>query len=413
MIHGDVANPEGENMQKVIEKYRYELMFSVVLLAYLMYYIPVIDELTSWTITPYALNYDFGFISRGFIGSIIRLVIPNLTIKHIYIIILMNTLLLCGLTLYFMHKMLIKAYDESKSGIIFLLGLFLVNPGSVAFLFYWGNYGRFDMYLIASLIITALLLIYDKCVWIIPFLCVGAVMTHQAFVFQYFPAVLILLFYSSFVLKRKYGKSIFVFTLVATCAMFLYMQFFSEIKYGYEDTMAILNATTDLPAEYFEEDMMVKIEYYSSVFETFVVFVREPFVRNVVKSVTMLVFLIPMIKILVEIWKNFVKSHKNIICKSAPWFVLLAEVPMFVLTCDYGRDYAAIVLSNFVLIFALYAMGDEGMKAGVKELTEKMQQNPLYYGFVIVLCAALSKFTASDISDIGHRLYTLIVSFIF
>lgn len=400
-------------MQKRIEKYKYELMFAVVLLMYLIYYLPVIDELTSWTVTPYALNYDFGFISRGFMGSIIRLVIPNLTIKHIYIIILGNTLLLCGLTIFFMHKIIVKAYDDSKSGIIYLLGLFLVNPGSIAFLFYWGNYGRFDMYLIATLMISALLIIYDKCVWITPLLCVGAVMTHQAFVFQYFPAVLILLFYSSFVLKRKYGKSIFIFTIITTCAMFLYMQFFSEIKYDYEDTMAVLNATTDLPADYFEEDMMVKIEYYSSVFETFTVFVAETFVRNVVKSLTMLVFLIPMIKVLVGIWRSFTKYHKNILCKLMPWFVLIAEIPMFLLTCDYGRDYAAMILCNFILIFAMYAMGDEGMKHGVKELAIKMQDNPVYYVFVLVLCASLSKFTAADVSDLGHRLYTIIESFIY
>lgn len=400
-------------MQKKIEKYKYELMFAVVLAAYLIYYIPVIEEVTHWCITPYALSYRLGFISRGFMGSLIRLVVPNLTIKHIYIIILMNILLLCGLTIFFMHKIIVKSYDESKAGILYLMGIFLVNPGSVAFLFYWGNYGRFDMYLLMTLIISALLIIYDTCVWIIPFLCMGAVLTHQAFVFQYFPAVLILLFYSAFIQKRKYGKSIFIFTLLSTCALFLYVQFFGKINYTYQETMDILNATTDLPEHYFAQDMMVKIEYYSSVFETFGVFVKIPFLRNVIKSLTIIAFLIPMIKIIVDLWKHFVRAHKNILCRLFPWFVLVAEIPMFVLTCDYGRDYAAMVLCNFILLFALYALGDEGVKAGVKELTEKIYGNVPYYIFVIVLCASIGKFRAAEICNIGDRLYTILESFFF
>lgn len=400
-------------MQKTIEKYKYEIMFAAVLLVYLIYYIPVIDEVTSWCITPYALSYRLGFISRGLIGSLIRLVVPNLTIKHIYIIILINILFLCGLTLFFMHKILVKAYDDSKNGILFLLGLFLVNPGSIAFLFYWGNFGRFDMYLLMALIISSLLIIYDKCVWIVPLICAGAVLTHQAFVFQYFPAILVLLFYSAFVLKRKYGKSIFIFTLFATCILFLYMQFFSHINYTYEETMAIIDTTTDLPQSYIKDDMMVKIEYFTSVFDTFGVFVKIPFWRNLLKSLTIILMLAPMIKIIADIWKCFVKKHKSIICRLLPWFILAAEIPMFILTCDYGRDYSAMILSNFIVLFALYTSGDEGVREGVKELTDKIGKNVPYYIFVIVLCATIGKFGAADICDIGHRMYILVESFFF
>lgn len=395
-------------MKKLAEKWKYELMAAVIMLAYLIYYTPKITEVTAWTIMPYALSYRLGFISRGLIGSLIRLVIPNLTWKHIYIIILANTLLLCCLTLFFMHKIRKRAYDEDIAGIMFLLGLFLVNPGSIAFLFYWGNFGRFDMFLLMTLFITALLVIYDKCVWLVPVLCAGAVMTHQAFVFQYFPAVLILLFYSGFVLKRKYGKGIFAVTLLTTCALFLYMQFFSRINYSYEDTLAILDTTTDLPAVFFKEDLMVRLEYYSSVIQTFIPLVWETLGRNIIRSAVYILFLIPMIKIIKNIWKRFVQDQKNILCKLFPWFVLLAEIPMFALTCDYGRDYAAIVLCNFILIFSLYALGDKGMKRGMKDLTDDLKKNPCEYIFALVLCAAIGKFQAAEVGELGDRLYALL-----
>lgn len=400
-------------MRKVVEKLKYELMAAVILLGYLIYYVPVIDELTHWCVTPYALSYRFGFISRGFMGTLVRLVFPNLTIKQIYIVILANVVLLCVLTVFFMHKILQKAYDENKTAMIFLSGLFLINPGSVSFLFYWGNFGRFDMYLLMSLIICAMLIMWNKCVWLVPVLCLGAVMTHQAFVFQYFPAILVLLFYYAFVQKKKFGKAILGATLVVTCAMFLYLQFCSQIPYTYEETMDILNLTTDLPEHYFGQDMMVRIEYYSSVFETFGVLVKEPFGRNLCKSLVMFVFLIPMIKILSDIWKSFGKSHKNVICKLLPWFVLVAEIPMFVLTCDYGRDFAAIVLCNFILIFTLYAMGDSGIKEGIKELAGKINANPMYYVFILVLMASIGKFQAAEVGELGDRFYTLIESLLY
>lgn len=399
--------------KKKFEKYQYEIMTAIILLTYLIYYLPVIDEVIDWCITPYTLSYRLGFISRGFMGSLIRLVIPNLTIKHIYVIILFNILLLCGMTIFFVHKILVAAYDKNKSGIVFLLGLFLINPGSIAFLFSYANYGRFDMYLLMNLLIVAMLLIYDRCIWITPVLCIGAVLTHQAYVFQYFPAVLILLFYSAFVQKKKHGKEILIITLLGTCAMFLYMQFFSHINYTYEETLAIIDTTTDLPPHFITQDMMVKIEYFSSVFETFGVFVKIPFGRNVVKSLTIIVLLLPMIKILADLWKSFVAAHNNILCRLIPWFILVAEIPMFVLTCDYGRDYAAMILSNFIVIFTLYALGDEGIRSGVETLTDKIHKNPVYYGFVAVLCAMIGKFTAADICDVGHRMYILLTSIFF
>ncbi len=399
-------------MKRFISKYRYEFMFFITLVCYLIYYIPVIDEVTSWCITPYALSYRLGFISRGLIGSLLRFFIPNLTIKHIYIFILANILLLCALTIFFMHKIAVREYDESKSGIIFLLGLFLVNPASIAFLFYWGNYGRFDMYLIMTLIISAILIMDDVCVWIIPFLCVGAVLTHQAFVFQYYPAVLVLVYYFAFVLKKKYGRSIFAMTLLLPCITFIYMQFFSSINYSYSDTMAIIDATTDLPADYITQDMMVKLEYYSSVFDTFGVFVKIPLARNIIKSVVVLAVISPMLKLIADIWKEFAAAQSSFIAKLFPVFILAAQLPMFVLTCDYGRDYSAIIISNFVVIFTLYALKDAGITKAVSRLSDNLKAHPAYYVFVIVLCATVGKFTAADIADIGDRFYRIFESFV-
>lgn len=400
-------------MKNLLKKYQFEILTAMILLLNLVLYLPVMSGVTGWTIMPYALSYRLGFISRGLMGTILRLAFPMLTWKQIYVYILFNILLLCALTVFFVHKIVVKAYDESKTGIYFLLGLFLVNPASVSFLFLWGNYGRLDMYLLMTLMIVALMVISDKCVWLAPIMCVAAVLVHQGFVFQYYPAVLVLLFYSGFVMKRKYGKSIFIVALIAGCAMFLYMQFGSHINYTYEETLAIIDTTTDLPRVFLEDEMMIRIEYYMGVLQTVYPLVIEPLARNVIKSLTFLVFLIPMIVIIIKLWSSFAKSHKNILCKLLPWLILVAEIPMFVLTCDYGRDFSAFFLSNFITIFALYAMGDEGMKQGVHSLAESIKANPVYYVFVLLLCASAGKFGSGDIGELGSNFYALIESILY
>lgn len=394
----------------IFSKLKYEIMFSIILLANILYYLPTMREISSWTIMPYALSYRLGFISRGFIGSILRLAFPMLTYKEIYIYIFINILLLCALCVAMMHMILVRSMDEHRDGIIFLLFLFLANPGAISFLFYWGNYGRFDMFLVMNLFITAMIIISGRGLLAIPVLASFAMLVHQGYTFQYYPAVLAMLFYCGFVQKKKYAKASFGVTLVVPCILFLVLQFFAKINYTYEETLEMIDLTTDLPGVFFTQDMMIKIEYYTGVFKTFVVFVKEPFARNVIKTLPYFLFLLPMIKIITDIWKSFCKAHKSILVKFIPWFVLIAQLPLYVLTCDYGRDYSALVICNFVMIFVLYCIDAKGIRDGVNELAIKVNNNKAYYAFVLVLCVSLGKFGAAEIGDLGNRIYTVAMS---
>jgi hypothetical protein len=158
--------------------------------------------------------------------------------------------------------------------------------------------------------------------------------------------------------------------------------------------------------------MMVKLEYYSSVFDTFGVFVKIPLARNIIKSVVVLAVISPMLKLIADIWKEFAAAQSSFIAKLFPVFILAAQLPMFVLTCDYGRDYSAIIISNFVVIFTLYALKDAGITKAVSRLSDNLKAHPAYYVFVIVLCATVGKFTAADIADIGDRFYRIFESFV-
>lgn len=395
-------------MRQFAEKYKIEILAGVFLLLYLLTYIPTIDETISWCMTPYALSYKYGFISRGFVGAIIRIFIPNLTIKHIYFIIAANTVFLCGLTVYYVHRVA-NFSSQDTAGLYFTLILFIVNPGSIAFLFYWGNYGRFDLFMIVILMIAALLMVRNKALFVIPILSVAGILIHQAYVFMYFPALVALLLYCGYVKGNRSAKWIFWITGVTTCLAFLYMQFFSGVVgYDYSSMMADIDATTDLPAKFIYDDMMVRLEYFVSVFATIRAFVIEPLAKNLIKIASVFVFILPMLVFFHNIWKDFMSEQKCKLLWIIPWSGMIGMIPKFLMTNDYGRDFSALILSQFLMMFTLYMLKDSGMKKAIKNLSEKIKKNPLMYAGMLIYMGSLGKFEAANILGLSERVYVFL-----
>lgn len=393
-------------MKKILEKYRLEAAAAVMLIIYLIQYIPLIDDTISWCITPYTLSYKYGFISRGLVGSVIRLFIPDLTIKHIYLIIGINTVIMCMLTVYFISVIKRNVNDAVMNVYMYLAMLFIVNPGSVAFLFYWGNYGRFDLFMVCILLISSILIIRNRILWIIPFLSVAGILIHQAYVFMYFPALIVLLLYSGYVKNSRYARKIFWITGVTTCIAFLYMQFFSGVAgYGYEEMMADIYATTDIPEEFITNDMMVRLEYFASVFSTIKAFVIEPIGRNLFKIAWVFILCSPMLVLFKNIWKDFMSKQQCRLLWIIPWSGMIGMIPKFLMTNDYGRDFSALIISQFVMMFVLLAMGDKGMRYAFERLYERIKKNPAGYIFMLVYMGSLGKFEAANILETAHRIY--------
>lgn len=395
-------------MKKAAEKYKFEIAASILLFLYLVYYLPVIDETIGWCITPYTLSYKYGFISRGLVGEIIRLFIPNLDIKHIYLIVAFNTVILCAVTVFFLNR--IKKYTaaENNMAFLFIAALFLVNPGSIAFLFYWGNFGRFDLYMVLILLIGALLIIKNRAMWIIPLLSVAGILIHQAYVFMYFPALIALLLYGAYVKKRKYAKWIFWITGITTCMAFLYMQFFSGVDgYTYEAMMEDINATTALPARFIYDDMMVRLEYFTSVFATIQAFVIDPLPKNLYKIAWVFILCLPMLLMFRNIWKDFMSCQKSRLLWIIPWSGMIGMIPKFLMTNDYGRDFSALIISQFVMFFTLLALEDGGMKKAFLSVEKRIKENPLKYAFFLIYMSVLGKFEAANILEISDRIRLL------
>lgn len=396
-------------MKKFVQKYQVETGAALLLLVYLLTYIPMIDDTIGWCMTPYALSYKYGFISRGFVGSIIRIFIPNLTLKHIYLIVGFNTVMLCALTVFFINRVLRHTGMNRDNALMFLIFLFIVNPGSIAFLFYWGNYGRFDLFMIIILMSGAMLMVKGKGLFLIPLFSLMGILIHQAYVFMYFPALIALLLYLGYVKKNPYGKCIFWITGIVTCVAFLYMQFASGVNgYDYPSMMEDINATTDLPAEFIDDDMMVRLEYFTSVFATIKHFVISPIKKNLFKIFCVFVMLLPLLGILKNVWKDFMSEQKNKLLWIIPWSGMIGMIPKFLMTNDYGRDFSALIISQFLLIFTLLMLGDSGMRKGFRNLSARISAKPLLYVGILVYMGSLGKFEAAQILELADKIYVFV-----
>lgn len=392
-------------MKEFIQKNRYELLWFMILILYMLYYLPLPKDLHGFCIAPYILRYDLGFISRGLIGSFWGLFFKNISTNIIYVIIGMNQIILCIVTVAFLKIIRKCTTEATHNGIIYLIFVFLISPSSIAFLFYWGNYGRFDLFMILGAITCGTIVIKQKGLWAIPIICIVEMMIHQGFVFAYFPCILLMLCYN--ILVHKKGKSILAITFAGGCIAFLYFQFMGKIDgLSIEATLNILTSRTDWPEEYITS--MVKLEYYTNVLDFIELYVLAPLKKNIIKMILTIILLLPLEHILFVVWKRFVSESKKKIFWVFPIFVIIATLPKFIITCDYGRDLASIFISQFLLIFTFFAMGSEPMKNAISELQQKVLKNPLGAGAALVELGVIGKFEAANILNITNTIYLVI-----
>lgn len=329
------------------------------------------------------------------------MIFPYITTKNICI----NQLLLCILTVTFLSIIKNLCTKETEKGILFLIFLFLVNPSSISFLFYWGNYGRFDLFMICGAIICSILLIKKRFLWVIPIICVVGIMTHQGFTFAYFPYVLLMLLF--YVIKYSRGKIILAVTFVGGCIAFLYFQFYGKIDdMSLNEVLNIMASRTDYPKE--NMTVVIKSEYYTNIFDFIPIYVLPPLKQNIVKIILTIIFLIPLEYVLFHIWKEFVKETSKKYFWILPVFIIIATLPEFILTCDYGRNFASIFISQFLLIFTFFAMGSETMKTSLKNMQQNVIRNPFGAMAALIEWGIIGKFEAANILDITDNMYKML-----
>ncbi len=376
---------------------KYELIFLGIFAYYFIVFAPGITEvLHDYCVEFYFISYDFGFISRGLIGSLLALVFPFLTQRALYLIISAVLILLSVLTAIFLGGLLRKSDKNLKHILAYLAVLFCINPASISFLFSWSNFGRFDAWLLLITLVCLWLITKNKALFFVPVFCVAAVMIHQNFIFLYFPLIFILLTYRAAVTSRsRKNTTLCIITGVLTCAGFVYFQFFGKIpSLGMETALQMLQQRTDYPVS----GAPLQFEHYAP-FSQHVDLLAEKGPALLVKLAGVLVIFLPLIVIFVKLWRGTLKSVTR-----SKWLYIgfllvpVAALPIFI-TIDWGRWLAHIIIAQFLLIFCLAAMNDGPMTKSLRSLGAFVEKHRFAFLCIAVFLALPGKFTAASVMD--------------
>lgn len=335
------------------------------------------EKVDSYNTTLLAFSYKYGFISRGLIGSVYAL-INHLTGGQMmnYAMALRFTQLatvifLC--VLFFFCYMILRETKESllrtSATILFAFMMIIVASYTAV-----RNMGRVDIYMISCTLLATLLLVYEKCEFLIVPLTTLAVMFHQGYVFMFFNIVLVLLIYKIFMrpARRKKYIILFVASFVITSGLFLYFEFFSRMN-GDDYVQQIINDATVLSCGGEYHETLIDHEILGiDLSET----EHDFHINNLVELPLFLFLCAPYIAMLVAYVRRVWRSARTREEKVVSFFILfgfLTILPNFILKIDYARWIISIITYYCITITALIAMHDSVIEAELLQLRKDVR----------------------------------------
>jgi|GEM_PF-2241582 len=364
--------------------------------------LPEMSQLNDWCTTPYAFDYSYGFHSRLLMGTLFKLLLSPISLKRLYVFILVSLFILILLFSVFFADTISHSNAKSRIGISYWTVLLMASPASIAFLFYWGNYGRFDLYLIGIMFI-ALMLVDKKYVNnLVPVLLGVGMAIHQVFIFTYCAVIIGALFYESY--RNAYSKASVMRLLsgiLITLLAFFYFQFgtaplaFNAAK----DVVLHMNAQSNIPVN----EKMIDYEYFRSISEHLDAFVKIGLKDRLAMGMTVIFLISPLIVLYIRFWKPLRKTkwRWGYLCLS---LLPLASLPAFILTIDWGRWFAAVIITSFSFIAYLFKRQEPLATSYFEAFTIRLKKYPLFYLVLLLYMMILNKFEAAAILSFASKI---------
>jgi hypothetical protein len=372
---------------------KYKLAFSYILILILsqIYVTKYVNAINSTTM---ALSYEYGFISRGLIGTIYQLIDKFLPISimnpdgiamYAHIMNILYFILLFWFFIYILDKS-----ELSVASIVTHLSI-TMSLYAIPIFLYEQNLGRLDLYGLSLSIIMAMIIISQKHEWLIMPLSTISMLIHHGHIFMFLNIPLALLMYRLCDAKnkteRKKYMNVLLFTIISVSILFLYFEFFSHTNEmsAYE---SIANKAKQLcVGGIYDETLLNKIVFGIGNYENEAKFRLIGRTQFAIFAILISSHIITTCKI----YKKVIGNSKGIekckyVCMTIGTLTLLPEI---LLKCDYGR-YAFAMIAYYLLTFiSMLAMGDKNMEKEFLKLEEKLScKNKfslyLFYWFPVI-----------------------------
>lgn len=337
------------------------------------------DKVNDINATMLAFSYEYGFISRGLIGTIYQLldiVLPFDMLNYTWVmrftkaVTVVFYLILFAFILSCLFKCSKKLTEPMKYAIIFF------SIWAIPMFVSQYNFGRLDVYCVMLSLLGAILLIYEKAEWLVIVFSALGVMVHQGNVFMFLNIILILLFYKMLSTEGKKQRKyliLFVLSFLVASALFIYFEFFSHFDGESILENIVATATALCDGGKYHQDVIDHEILGIDLTEREWKFRLQNFIQFPIFVVLML----PHIILTVKLFRNIISSAETKKDKWKYFFVSIGAatiIPDLILKCDYGRWMFAIICYYCVVILALLAMKDKIVEREFLNLTTTLNK---------------------------------------
>ena len=404
-----------KKVKQFLYTFRREALIFLLLLFTLLHQLP--EELHGWNSAWYAMDYSLGFDSRLFIGSILRLFYPDFLPAEAAcrFVFLSLILLLFLLSLVLGHSLRQLEGENAEKGLLLVILLYLLSPGSPSYLWTAENMGRFDMYLLIAALGAIICCTLLRSVWmqliLITLLGLVSLSIHQAFMFLFFPLsfTLYLKAATETPLEKEQNRMPVIFAIAGMAGMaavFLYFQLFSHIRISScGELVSLLTSRTDLPVN----DVALNYEYFAATTQSLSELVLNQPGERIRYGLVTLFLLFPLAVLYGFLWMRILKAASK---KGKPVYVLLllshlCIIPAFLMAIDWGRWFGAFLTMQALQLVILAAKRDAPVLSALSSLADAFRRHPYIFFLAALWMGSLHKFQATLLPDAPTFFYSL------
>ncbi len=374
--------------------------WAMILFAFALFWNNFAGTTSNINTTMLAFNYQYGFISRGLLGTfygILDQILPWNLYTFGWAMIFFEGCFLVFVVLLFLFcmKCLRMSDEKVKQSAQYFIILYFIAAIPMFSSEY--NLGRLDMYCLMCSMLSVLLMIYGKAEWLaVPLSAIG-VMFHQGHVFMYMGMVLVMQLYKALdavkgqedvkvIFQNKTSRKylgMFLATMLTVSALFIWFEGFSHIdgeKFADQliDTACNMGPDADYHIEVVDHEILgvdlsaKEWEYHK---------------QNFVEFPLYCLFMLPYILIAIRFARDLLRLAKTKIDKWKYIIVLagaLTILPDMILKVDYGRWIFCIISYYAVVVLALLAMQDIAVSEVSRLTVERIQTKCSYAGLLLV-----------------------------
>ena len=394
------------------------------------YVVTIPKSLTDvYQIPSYVMRYqDVGFINRGLIGTLTRLiygdVINNKDILSISMIAMVSIIVIIS---YIFAKMYVNYIDTEYCNIVvILIMLYWILPVG------WHAYYQGSFMIHLEVYIVLLNLICFIVHWkvksinvkfsIYAFVSIIAMLIHTNYMFMGYPFVMFFIvtdFYGQNKKKTYIFKALFLTIFV--CVFFLFVQFSSTICMSFDETTMYVKShysgydiDSVLTGEEWDYRPWYHLMLYNYYFSDFFGCLKENlqiyYKSMIIGGIETIIIVCPIIGFLVKSIKKIMLSESTELKVSiiAGYVLSICFLPLFILTVDYGRWFTLLFMYFAMVYFSvLYKYKLKLEECGYLEWLKKfIEKRKLSIVCLVIVYYAIGKIDLIDLWPRINEVYT-------